>query len=509
MSSTTLQQGIDIVELVKRYGDTWALAGLDLKVRPGEILGIAGPNGAGKSTLVKVLSGETSPDSGSITLDGRSWSSQDGADRVAVVHQEPQLFPNLTVAENLLVGQEASRVRWPRGRRIDLEVLREVGLQDVAHQDVESLPLALQQRTEIARALVKQADVFLFDEPNSALTEAESAELFERMHALADSGKCVMLVSHRLGELATHCDRIIIIIDGRNRIELAKSEIDEERIARELVVGRSGGVESARGADRARDGVLLRASGWTHRRRAFQDIDLVMQAGEILAIVGVEGSGGREFVRSVAGFEPASGSLTLTEGSDERTTSSVAYLTGDRSESLFTNLSVAENLYLRQVGSLTARTGWLRTRQARAQAQTSRETFYVKTQDLDTPIRSLSGGNQQKVAIAAALAINPLLLAVEEPTRGVDLGSKSEIYRLLRDYCRSGSGVLMYCTEDSEVFDAADRVCVMSKGRIAGTLNVSAFTDAEALAEAIAGLAGSDAAHHHQSGHLTAGGSNE
>lgn len=507
MSSTALQQGIDIAELVKRYGDTWALAGLDLKVRPGEILGIAGPNGAGKSTLVKVLSGETSPDSGTIALDGSPWSSRDGADRVAVVHQEPQLFPNLTVAENLLVGQESSRLRWPRGRRVDLEVLREVGLQDVAHQDVESLPLALQQRTEIARALVKQADVFLFDEPNSALTEAESSELFERMHALADSGKCVILVSHRLGELATHCDRIAIIIDGRNRIELDRPDIDEERIARELVVGRSGAADTGRTADRSQGGVLLQATGWTHRRRAFQDIDLSMQAGEILAIVGVEGSGGRELVRSVAGFEPASGQLVLSQGSQRRGTSNVAYLTGDRSESLFTNLSVAENLYLRQVGSLTTRAGWLRTRQARAKAQASREAFYVKTQDLDTPIRSLSGGNQQKVAIAAALAINPLLLAVEEPTRGVDLGSKSEIYRLLRDYCGSGSGVLMYCTEDSEVFDAADRVCVMSRGRIAGTLQVSAYTDAEALAEAIAGLAGSDATHHHQVDQPSPGGS--
>ena len=232
--------GIEISGLVKRYGDTWALAGLDLAARPGEILGVAGPNGAGKSTLVKVLASEIVPDGGVITLDGAEWRPTSDADRVAVVHQEPQLFPNLTVAENLLVGQEPRRLVRPRGRDADLEVLAEVGLLPYADVPVGSLPLALQQRTEIARALAKRADVFLFDEPNSALTEGESAELFERMHALAAQGKVILLVSHRLAELAAHCDRVVVVVDGTVRTELVRPHIDEERIARELVVGRAG-----------------------------------------------------------------------------------------------------------------------------------------------------------------------------------------------------------------------------------------------------------------------------
>jgi ABC-type sugar transport system ATPase subunit len=498
MAAPASAAGIEIAGLVKRYGDTWALAGLDLTARPGEILGVAGPNGAGKSTLVKVLASEVAADGGTIDLDGVRWNASTDADRVAVVHQEPQLFGNLTVAENLLVGQEPTRFRRPRGRDADVDVLREVGLLPYADRTVDSLPLALQQRTEIARALSKRADVFLFDEPNSALTEAESAELFERMHALAAQDKVILLVSHRLAELAAHCDRICVIVDGKVRTELAPPNIDEERIARELVVGRAGQAGADRAGRTASDRRLLDVSGWTHRRSRFTDVDLSLRSGEIVAIVGVEGSGGRELVRSVAGFEEARGDFALEGPDGPLGHDAVAYVTGDRSDSLFTNLSVAENLYLRQVGSLTSRAGIVRKRQARAEAQRSREAFYVKTQDLDTPIRSLSGGNQQKVAIAAALAIRPALLALEEPTRGVDLGSKAEIYRLLRDFCSSGAGVLLYCTEDSEVFDAADRVAVMSRGRLVGILDVAEYADAESLAEAIAVRAGTDLVPSHQ-----------
>ena len=281
VSTTVTTRGIEISGLVKRYGDTWALAGLDLVARPGEILGVAGPNGAGKSTLVKVLASETVPDSGVITLDGAPWRASSDADRVAVVHQEPQLFGNLTVAENLLVGQEPTRLVRPRGRDADRDVLREVGLLPYANVPVGSLPLALQQRTEIARALAKRADVFLFDEPNSALTEAESAELFDRMHALAAQDKVILLVSHRLAELAAHCDRIVVIVDGKVRTELAQPHIDQERIARELVVGRAGPAAADRSGRPAPDRRLLHLSGWTHRHARFTDVELALRAGEV------------------------------------------------------------------------------------------------------------------------------------------------------------------------------------------------------------------------------------
>lgn len=488
--------GVAIRDLVKTYGDTVALAGLGLEARAGEILGIAGPNGAGKSTMVKIMAGEASQDSGTITLDGAEWSADSEPHRVAVVHQEPQLFPNLTVAENMLAGSEPSRFRRPSGREADESVLREVGLLSYADVLLEKLPLALQQRTEIARALAKNADVFLFDEPNSALTETESTEMFDRMHALAAQGKVIFLVSHRLGELATHCDRVVVIVDGRVRVELASPDIDETRIARELVVGHSGAAIMGR-KDRSSDSpILLELSGWGHRRHKFTGVDLALASGEILAIVGVEGSGGRELIRSTAGFEPTRGTLRLGGRKQKAAQKQVAYVTGDRSQSLFDNLSVGENLFVRDAGRLTGASGVLNRRRAARMAGEARRDFLVKAASLDTPIRSLSGGNQQKVAIASALAMSPELLALEEPTRGVDLGSKAEIYRLLREYAGTGAAVLLYCTEDSEVFDVADRVIVLARGRVVGMLQVDHFTEAEGLAEAIANKSGSDISHH-------------
>ena len=496
MAPTVSGAGVRIADLVKTYGDTIALAGLSLEAQPGEILGIAGPNGAGKSTMVKILAGEAVQDSGTITLDGSPWNLDTEAHRVAIVHQEPQLFPNLTVAENILVGAEGTRARWPKSSASNDLVLEEVGLGRYAHIPVGDLPLALQQRTEIARALAKSADVFLFDEPNSALTEAESAELFERMHILAGQGKVVILVSHRLTELATNCDRVIVIVDGLARTELKPPELDEERIARELVVGRSGSETTVRAERQLSTERLMSVADWTHKRRRFHDIDLSIGVAEILAVVGVEGSGGRELVRSVAGFESTTGRIELASLGGRAAQQAVAYVTGNRAESLFDNLSVGENLYLRKAGSVTNRAGALKVRAANAIAADARSTFLVKTRSLNTPIRSLSGGNQQKVAIASALALQPALVALEEPTRGVDLGSKAEIYRLLREYAGTGAGVIMYCTEDSEVFDAADRVVVMSRGTITGSLLVADYPDAEGLAEAIATLSGNDAIRH-------------
>ena len=487
--------GLQVLNLVKRYGDTVALSGLTVAAMPGEILGVAGPNGAGKSTLVKILAGETTPDSGTIELKGDLWSAAADYHRVAVVHQDPQLFPNLTVAENLLVGVEPSRLFRPSRKDVDREVLAEVGLLPYIDVPVGELSLAMQQRTEIARALSMRADVFLFDEPNSALTESESAELFERMHILADQGRIVFLVTHRLGELAAHCDRAVVIVDGAVKTSLAGGELSEERIARELVVGRRMIDDSTRRRGSDKRPTLLETSGWTHGHRMFADADLAVAAGEIFAIVGVEGSGGRELVRSIAGFEKAAGSISVTDQHGSSAQQRVAYVIGDRSQSLFDNLSVGENLILRQAASLTSRLGVLDRRRARASAQRYRSDFSVKTASLDTPIRSLSGGNQQKVAIAAALATRPSVMALEEPTRGVDLGSRADIYRLLREFVESDAAVILYCTEDSEVFDAADRVAVMVKGRIAGVLTVADYGDAEELAGAIALLGGTDITH--------------
>lgn len=477
--------GVVIEGLIKHYGDVVALSGLSLNARPGEILGIAGPNGAGKSTMVKVMAGEVLADAGDIRLGGSPWTPQLGADRVAIVHQEPQLFPNLTVAENLMAGREASRAGKPRLQPEDVEILRDTGLLASSNKLLADLPLALQQRTEIARALVRSADVFLFDEPNSALTEDESEELFARMHAIADSGRVVLLVTHRLAELAHHADRVAIIIDGSCRAEFEPPELSADRIARELVIGRVGTAGVTR-LDRTGDQTsLLALESWTHHFAKFTDVALTLNRGEIVAVVGVEGSGGRELVRSVGGFEPASGEF-VEDPSIGASGAKVAFVAADRADSLFDNLSVAENLCIRSSTSICSRWGLVNKSATRRLAEQARADFSVKVADLTTPVRSLSGGNQQKVAIASALTLNPALVVLEEPTRGVDVTSKAEIYRLLRNFADGGGGVLLYCTEDSEVFDVADRTVVVSQGKIVGEVACAHFAVAEALAEHLA-----------------------
>ena len=512
MTAVVSGESIVLEGLHKRYGDTVALDGLDITVQPGEILGIAGPNGSGKSTMVKTLAGEVMADRGRILLDGVERDAADLATEVTIVHQEPQVFLNLTVAENLLVGREHRKILNRRIDAAESELLVDMGLSAHAHTVLENLPLAAQQRTEIARALAQDARIFLFDEPNSALTEEESEDLFRRMHDLADSGRLVILVSHRLHELVVHADRVGMIIDGQCRVILSGDDLTEERVARELVVGVArdavGGDEAyeaaAARADSEDGPVALRLSGWTHREGAFSDIDMSVGRGEIVAISGVEGSGARALVHSLAGFAPATGSLqvgvdsTSEVNGDGRSqkaaTEQVGFVGANRAENLFFNLSVGENLLSRLSTDICDRLGLLHPRTLRSAANHLADQFQVKAGSVDDPMGSLSGGNQQKVVIGAATATRPKILVLEEPTRGVDVGSKSEIYRLLRQYADPesqlglpdmeghGEAVVLYCTEDAEIFEVADRVYVIAQGRISGELTLSDYDDVESFA---------------------------
>ncbi len=486
-TSTLALEGIQ-----KRYGETVALAGLDLTIQSGELLGIAGPNGAGKSTLIRILASEEPADAGEIRLDGTPWSPSERFRRVAVVHQEPQLFPNLTVVENLLVARERYMLGRPKVGAAELDVLSELGIRDSADVELEACSLVVRQLTEIAKALVWEADVFLFDEPNSALTEEESSHLFEHMHALEAMGRFVILVSHRLRELVAHSSRVAIIREGRCAAVLEGKALAEEAIARQLVVESDAEKNQATTgvAAPSHTGTSLRLGNWTHVARAFQSIDLEVQRGEIVALVGVEGSGARELLASVAGMEAATGAITVAgrNGADA-TNEPTAFLPADRRSSLFGHLSVGENLVARLGAPDIATTfGYLLKRRISSLSSTMMPKFHVMARSTTQPILSLSGGNQQKVAIAAAIAKDPKVLVLEEPTRGVDIGSKAEIYRVLRDFAEAGNSVLMFSAEIPEAFEAADRAAIIDHGRLTGILDVHTYADVASLAADIAVL---------------------
>jgi ABC-type sugar transport system ATPase subunit len=369
--------------------------------------------------------------------------------------------------------------------------LKDLAILDYADRPLGSVPLAMRQRVEIGRALARDARVFLFDEPNSALTQEESSDLFRRMHLLADGGAVVILVSHRIAELAEHAVRVALILDGRCTGILEGDALTQEGIAAGLVSGQvtHEPVEALLKQMNDVAGMDMRLSGWTSSRGAFAGIDLMAHAGEIVAIVGVEGSGGRELVRSIAGFERTTGSIDIA-GHDggAAATSGTGLVSADRAASLFGNLTIADNMVSRLDREIATRGGVLRRGRMAQVASDLRERFGVKAGSLDRPINSLSGGNQQKVAISAAVVRGPKILVLEEPTRGVDIASKREIYRILRALANEDHAVIMFCTEVPEVFEAADLAYVMSDGRISAPLIVTSYEDVEALARAITRL---------------------
>jgi ABC-type sugar transport system ATPase subunit len=482
---------LELRGLTKRFTSTVALDELELRANSGEILGVVGPNGAGKSTMIRILAGELAPDSGEILIDGREWSRTNRRHDIVVVHQEPELFPTLTVAQNLLIGREGGQLGRPHIGAQEKKVLSDLQIVPYQHRTLDSCSLVVRQLTEIARALVHDAQVFLFDEPNSALTREESARLFRYIHALKDAGHVVLLVSHRIAEVVEHADRVAVIRQGRCTALLRGDDLTEEALAQQLVVGEreQESIGRGRGTDSA-GAPLLRVEGWTHARRAFADVTFQAVAGEIVALVGVEGSGARELLRSLAGLVAAHGTIEIS-GLTGRAASRalVAYIPADRKVSLFTNLSVGENLVARLgAPEIAGRWGNLRKRRLSRLARELVRRFQIHVRAVDQPIRTLSGGNQQKVALAGAMAKRPRVLALEEPTRGVDIGTKAEIYHLLREYVRDGNAVVAYCTEVSEVFELADKVVVVSEGHLADYLDVTSFTRVEALAAEITGL---------------------
>lgn len=514
---------LELSGLAKRFGTTTALNGLDLQARPGEIVGIAGPNGAGKSTIIHVLAGEISEDAGLVILDGQPVSFADRPRFVSVVHQELQLFPTLTVLENLLIGTNGSRFFRPRPSPEVRAVAEEFGLLSVADRPLDSCSLVVQQLTEIARAILYRKRIVLLDEPNSALTSIESDRLFKEVMRLKDQERTVvLLVSHRLPDLDRYCDRVLVVREGKVVSELRGQQATTRAIAQAIVGGaaalniaRAGSAPSAPGDTGAGppegqpstvglphvapvlapDGSRVGASaalagatpvvdvrGWTDARAdSFADIDLLVKEGEALFITGQEDGGGREILRSIAGLRAAHGSAVTLPGISR---GAACYLPGSRSSSLFPNLSVRANLCVRlSTGELGTRMGVLRTGAMTRRATSLVRHLEIRTPGLGSPVGSLSGGTQQKVAIGSALAAQPKLLILEDPTRGVDIKTREQIVVSLRAFLSAGNAILGFSPELDEVFELADIVRVAVRGRLSESMRLTAGHTLDGLAQ--------------------------
>ncbi|WPB90135.1 sugar ABC transporter ATP-binding protein [Streptomyces malaysiensis] len=469
--------------ITKRFPGVQALDGVDLEVRSGEVLGLVGENGSGKSTLLKIAAGHQNADAGEIVLDGRPVSLAGPADAlnrgIALIAQEISVQPQLTVAENLLDGRlprRAGLIDWRRMHRQTEAELRELDLDLSPHTMVGALPLHQQQMLSIARVVRRRPRLVLFDEPTSSLTADEVKHVYAMIHSLRAAGSAVVYITHRLREYFDLADRVVVLRDGRTVATREIVGVDEQELVR-LMVGREqvqifqrpaqkdhGDFESA--------ALRLEARGITSARLA--DIDLDVRAGEIVGVAGQAGSGRTSLAETLFGRWPYSGSVRVA-GREVRLSTpraaidaGIALVPEDRKGAgLVLSMSVHENL---------AMASWRRTsalgvrRPGHERAGTTRvvRDLSIRTAGLDVPAVTLSGGNQQKVAIGKWLLHEPSVLILDEPTRGVDVGAKAEIYALVEELASAGLGVLVISSELLEVMRLAHRVLVMSNGRVVG-----------------------------------------
>lgn len=484
----------------KRFPGVVALDGVDFTVRAGEIHALLGENGAGKSTLIKVLTGVHPADSGTITLEGRAIrpASPKDAERcgISTVYQEVNLVPSLSVAENIALGRQPGRfglIRWGAVRRHAKEALARLEIDCDVDAELGSLSVALQQMVAIARALDVQARVLILDEPTASLDEREVAELFKVMRRLREQGLGIVFVTHFLDQVYAVSDRITVLRNGQlvgeyPAADLPRLELVSKMLGRELAAS----VAQERTPSAQDAPVLLEARGLT-RRNAIQPIDLTLPKGEVTGLAGLLGSGRTETARLLFGIDRADGGEIRIGGQPVRIASprdairlGLAFSSEDRkAEGILPNLSVRENLIL----ALQAKRGATRALTAAEQASLCEHyirALRIKTADAEVPIRTLSGGNQQKVLLARWLATQPQLIILDEPTRGIDIGAKQEIEQLVAKLSADGMAVLFISSELEEIVRRCARVVVLRERHRAGELSGDAI-ELQRLMQTMAG----------------------
>ena len=489
----------------KRFPGVRALDDVQFDVRCGEVHALVGENGAGKSTLMHILAGVYQPESGRIDFAGRQGvqiADERAAQRlgIAIVYQERSLFDSLSIAENIFAGREPVRLgNWIDRRRMydnARKLLATVGLNVAPQAPLDSLSPAKQQLVEIAKALSLDARLIIFDEPTAALTEAETRTLFAVIRTLQAAGRAVVYISHRLEEIFQVADRVTVLKDGRWQGTLPIAEATPQEIVRRMVGRDAVGtlrVPSVSHSTRSVPTTLLEVQGLSDSK-LLRDISFQVRAGEIVALAGLSGAGRTETALSIFGARPLRAGRLLIDGRVVRLRSvqdaiaaGIGYLPEDRKQAgLFLEMSVAHNI---AAAGLTRFGSVITSRQAiERSAETFRQRLRIACRSVQQPVRSLSGGNQQKVLLAKWLLVEPRVLIVDEPTRGVDVGAKAEVYRLLVELAERGTGVLVISSDLTEVLALGDRVLVMAQGRIAGELSRSNATE-EAIVHLASGTA--------------------
>jgi rhamnose transport system ATP-binding protein len=484
--------------LEKHYAGVRALCGVSLEIREGEVHALVGENGAGKSTLVRILTGAEPPDAGSLEVDGElvhRFSPLGARTRgIAAIRQQPALFAELSVAENLALGVEPvrlfRRVSWSRRREQARELLARIGARIDPDSTAAALSLPEQQRVEIARALGTRARILLLDEPTAALPEREAACLLDIVRRLRDQGVAILYISHRLDEIYEIASRVSVLRDGALVETRAIGEVSREDLIR-LMVGRSlSAVFPEREGEIGE--VVLEMRGLGRRASRLSGIDLDVRRGEIVGLFGLVGAGRTELARILFGLEaPDDGEVWLAGQRvrvfDPRVAiaSGIGYVPEDRRRhGVILELALVANTSLALLERLRRRFFLDRARE-REIASSFVSRLGIRARSIHGPVSELSGGNQQKVSLARSLATKPRVLLLDEPTQGIDVGAKAEIYALVRELARNGVAILLISSDLEEVLGMSDRVGVLFEGTMAGIVPASKATREEILARAL------------------------
>jgi ribose transport system ATP-binding protein len=488
---------LSLKRIHKSFGPTIALDGVDLELREGEVHALIGENGAGKSTLMNVIAGSLQPDEGTMELDGRPYAPSNPLDArthgIALIHQELSLCPHLTVAENVLMGIESSRLGVLDRDRLHArtsEVLRTFQHADIRpERRVGDLSVAAQQIVEISRAIAARARIILMDEPTSSLQREDVQHLFALIRKLSAEGISVVYISHFLEEVRQIADRFSVLRDGRS---VATGEIasvsDDELIAK--MVGRA--QQNLFSARSNQPGETILEVQNVASPPLLKNASFTLRRGEILGIAGLMGSGRTPLLRAIFGLDRLeSGTVVVNKQTRGGTTPAmrliegVGYLSEDRKgEGLTLNQSLADNVTVTRFGSCS-RLGWLDLGTQRKQTQQLVNALKIKTSGVNQPVGSLSGGNQQKVIVARLLHQDADILLLDEPTRGIDIGSKAQVYETIAACAAQDKAVLMVSSYLPELFGMCDRLGVMSRGRLSEIRPIDEWTPELVLQAAI------------------------
>ena len=483
---------VELTGISKQFGVVQALKDVDFSLLTGEVHALVGENGAGKSTLVKILAGIHRPDTGVVKIGGERVELrspvQAQALGIAVVQQEPMMFPDLDVAENVFMGRHPrdrfGRVDWKRMYREVDQLLASLDVSLSSHTPVQGLSVAEQQLVEIAKALSLQARVLVLDEPTAALSAHEVDELFAIVRQLRERGVAILFVSHRLEEVFSIADRLTVLRDGTHIITAPISEMNTEDIIKHMV-GRELSNLFPKG-EAAIGEVVLEVRHLT-RPGVFADVSFQLRQGEILGFAGLVGAGRTEVARVLFGIDRAeSGEIWLKRkkiqirSPQQAMHNGIAYVPEDRhQQGLVMNFSIASNVTL-PILQQVSRLGLIQPRREQKIAGEYSRQLQVRSTGVEQLVNALSGGNQQKVVLGKWLATNPSVLILDEPTRGIDVGAKAEVHRIISELASSGLAIILISSELPEVLAMADQVIVLHEGRVTG-----AFARSEATQERV------------------------